>query len=334
MSITLRGSCLKTQSSTAQPKTKLPDNLFSLPAPAFVDTYSETVGVSETDLSPQDRDTLISAIRDGASRMRVIDAIDGRSAINVPVTRLDDQNAIRQPASQFALIDVLARFAPEDDVAFLRHVFARICERQPDKRERLEFEFDLRRGVIDRQTLIRRAVEIARREGANALWDTLADQADSGGNINSDKNYARSLPLGLVYDHDGVETITLVREAPGTGWLIGPDVLRQPLEPFDGGWAVREGWLIVGPKRTLKAGKWRIDIDLLQSPEAIVDLDIVANAGLDVLLRAALCGPFCGSFCLDFLPDHHFSELRIAVRQQAAPSWIRPRKISMHRLAQ
>ena len=150
----IEGSCLKTQSSTAQPKTKLPDNLFSLPAPAFVDTYSETVGVSETDLSPQDRDTLISAIRNGASRMRVIDAIDGRSAANVPVTRLDDQNAIRQPASQFALIDVLARFAPEDDVAFLRHVFARICERQPDKRERLEFEFDLRRGVIDRQTLI------------------------------------------------------------------------------------------------------------------------------------------------------------------------------------
>ena len=82
--------------------------------------------------------------------------------------------------------------------------------------------------------------------------------------------------------------------------------MRQPLEPFDGGWAVREGWLIVGPKRTLKAGKWRIDIDLLQSPEAIVDLDVVANAGLDVLLRAALCGHSCGSFCLDFLPDHHF----------------------------
>jgi hypothetical protein len=318
-----------------QPGAPLPDNLFSLPPPAFVEAWATALGLSEQELTQVDRDNLVGAIRNGTSRLKVIDALHNRGAIPVPAGQRSGAHAIRRASDRFALIENLTRFAPDDDAAFLRYTFVQICDREPSGRERLELEFDLRRGLVDRAAVVKRIVAIAVREGNLALWDTLRPEpeVETAATAAGDQTCARIMPAGLIYDENGLETLTFVREVPGTGWMIGPDVLRQTPKTVDNGWAVHEGWLIVGPKRSLKPGRWRVNLDLVQPQDAIVDVDVVANSGLDVLQRMAICGPFYGSFCVEFRPEHCFSELRMSVREQPGGSpWLRPRNITMQRV--
>jgi hypothetical protein len=311
----------------------LPADLFSLPAPSFIEAFAAALGLSDLELTEQDRDTLVSAIRTGTSRFKVIDALHNRRQIQPGPPRSEAQG-IRRSGQHFVLLENLTQFALDDDGAFLRHAFAQICDREPSHRESVEFEFDLRRGRIDRAAIVKRVVAIARREGKPALWDTLQPTAGEAANP-ADLSFARNMPSGLVYDEAGRETLVFVRELAHGGWSIGPEVLRQPFTAVDGGWRVRSGWLIVGPKRTLSAGVWQINIDALQAPDSMFDVDLVANAGLDVLQRLTVCGPFRGSFAVELRAEHMFCEFRLSVREQAAGEtcWLRPRDISMHRLS-
>jgi hypothetical protein len=275
----------------------------------------------------------VSAIRTGTSRFKVMDALHNRRRIE-PDHHRSQAQGIRRTGKHFVLLENLTRFALDDDATFLRYAFAQICDRDPTHRESVEFEFDLRRSRIDRATVVKRVVAIARRDGRSALWDTLRPDPDAAADP-TDETFARRLPSGLVYDEAGRETLVFVRELAQGGWTMGPDVLRQPMTALDGGWRVRNGWLVVGPKRSLAAGIWRVNIDVLQAPDAMFDVDVVANAGLDVLQRLTICGPFCGSFCVEVRQEHMFCEFRLSVREQAGAdvNWLRPRDISMQRVS-
>jgi hypothetical protein len=327
---------VKSASSVKRPEeiqSSAPADLFSLPAPSFVEAFAKALGLSDDELTEHDRDTLVSAIRSGTSRFKVIDALQNRRQIPQAFER-GQSHAIRRPPTCFALLENLTRFAPDDDAAFLRYAFAQLCDREPSHRESIEFEFDLRRGQIDRTAVVRRVAAIARREGRSALWDTLQPDVPDTQSA-ADPTFARNLPSGLVYDEGGRETLVFVQKRAQGGWSIGPDVLRQPFTVVDDGWSVRDGWLIVGPKRTLAAGVWRVDIDVVQASEAIFDVDVVANSGLDVLQRLTICGSFSGGFCVEFRPEHMFCEFRLSIREQVsnAAYWLKPRKISMQRIS-
>lgn len=304
------------------------EKLFSLPAREFVNAWAAALDLSDDDLPPPDRENLVSSIRAGVSRLRIVAALRRRRPGGVRCLSDRFCNDIRRPPDHLVLIENLTRFAPEDDATFLRHAFDRICGRGPSNTERLEFEFDLRRGAVDRAAAIKNIVSIARREGRSALWDTSHEDAEPNNAAD-----ARVLPAGLLVNEDGRETLVFVREIPQPRqWMVGPEMMRQEIRTADDGWLVEDGWLIAGPKRTLPSGLWQVDLDILQQPTSKLEFDIVANSGLDVIQSMTIAGGFCGSLLVDLQPHHRFVELRILVRSDKQTAWLRPRNISMRRV--
>lgn len=153
--------------------------------------------------------------------------------------------------------------------------------------------------------------------------------------MQDDSSAARTMPAGLSYDLNGQETLIFVREVPGSGWMIGPDLLRQPVNVVDNGWKVSSGWLLVGPKRGFQAGPWRIQIDLVQELNAKLAIQLVANSGLDILQEVTIAGSFTGNLSTEIRAEHRFVELRVKVIDTGSEtSWVRLRDISMVREVQ
>ncbi|NTJ62635.1 hypothetical protein G6M50_31460 [Agrobacterium rhizogenes] len=313
-----------------QPLSALPKDVFSLPAESFVDAWARALDLTEIDLTADDRLSLANAIRGGTNRLRVVDALKARRPVPSSLSGLSGIQALRREPDQFAMVENFVRFAIEDDAAFLRYAFARICGRDPTSAERLGLEFDLRRGVLTRTAVVKRIVAIARRDGQTAYWDTLLPEDDGSARDIADSSSASVTPSGLLVNPDGQAMLVFVREVENIGWMIAPDLLCQPLQLHDGNWSVHSGWLLTGPKRSFAEGDWLLDLDLIQPQTAKLDIEIVANSGLDFLQTMTLVGSFSGTVCVTVKREHRFVELRVRIHERAPEDrWLRPRNISM-----
>ncbi|TXI10035.1 MAG: hypothetical protein E6Q76_04715 [Rhizobium sp.] len=316
-----------------QPLNDLPKDVFSLPAESFVDAWARALDLTESDLTPDDRLSLANAIRGGTNRLRVVDALKAYRPAPSSLRGLSGIQAFRREPDQFAILENFVRFARDDDAAFLRYAFSRICGRDPTSAERLGLEFDLRRGVLSRAAVVKRIVAIARRDGQTAYWDTLLPDNDSEARQPVDLSNASITPSGLLVNADGQAMVVFVREVENVGWMIGPDLLRQPLRIDDGNWSVQSGWLVTGPKRSFAEGDWLLDLDVIQPGAAKLDVEIVANSGLDFLQAITLVGSFSGTVCVNIKREHRFVELRIRIHERAPEDcWLRPRNISMRQV--
>lgn len=317
-----------------QPLSVPPKDVFSLPAESFIEAWAKALDLTESDLSPDDRLSLANAIRGGTNRLRIIDALKARRPTPSPLGGLSGLQALRREPDQFAMVENFVRFAREDDAAFLRFAFSRICGRDPTSAERLELEFDLRRGVLTRTAVVKRIVAIARRDGQTAYWDTLLPETENEARESTDFSNASITPSGLLVNTDGQAMVVFVREVENIGWMIGPDLMRQPLQIKDGNWSVQPGWLLAGPKRSFADGDWLLDVDLIQPQAGKLDIEIVANSGLDFLQTITLVGSFSGTICVAIKREHRFVELRIRIHERSAEdSWLRPRNISMRQVS-
>jgi len=301
--------------------------VFSLDPPAFVDAWVRALSLGSNEFTKVDRDIYVRAIRSGASRLKVVDALYARKyAGRSPLPR-GMPHDISRAQNECVLIENMENFASDDHAAFVRFAFDQICARQPTSRELLKFDFDLRRSAIDRRTAIKSIVRIANDEGRPALWDSLSLEEDK-----DDFTCARTLPTGFVFDEQGRESLLFVRQLSEGGWMVAPDILRQAPKMEERGWLLQEGWVFTGPKRSLRPGCWRVDLNILQQ-DHILQVDLVANSGLDVLQEISICGSFSGSFCVTVASHHRFVELRMLARDSSTPVWINPRNISMHRIS-
>ncbi|MFD9896899.1 hypothetical protein [Mesorhizobium sp. NPDC059025] len=311
----------------------LPNDIFSYPAESFVEAWAAALDLTENELPMADRLDLANAIRKGTSRLRIIDALGARTAtVPAKLYRNTAMHVLTRKPDQFSVIESFTQFAPENDAAFLQYIFTQICDRDPSAGERLSLEFDLRRGVATRSEVVKRVVASAHRDGTTVLWDTLQPTREIEKAQSADPTDARIMPAGLVVDKNGQETLVFVREVENVGWMIGPDLLRQPLSISDNGWNVYPGWLIVGPKRSFTEGLWLLSLDLVQEKNAEIDVEIVANSGLDILQSLTIVGSFSGTVCVGIEHEHRFIELRIRVHERNSKSrWLRPRNIAMQR---
>lgn len=317
-----------------QPLSSLPKDVFSLPAESFIDAWAKALDLTEVDLTADDRLSLANAIRGGTSRLRVVDALKARRPVPQSLNGLSGLHALRREPDQFAMVENFVRFAKDDDPAFLRHAFSRICGRDPTSAERLGMEFDLRRGVLKRRDVVKRIVAIARRDGKTAYWDTLLPEDDDDTHDLPDASNANITPSGLLVNPDGQAMLVLVRELENVGWMIAPDLLCQPLQINDGNWTVQSGWLLTGPKRSMAEGDWLLDLDIIQPQTAKLDIEIVANSGLDFLQVMTLVGSFSGTVCMAIKREHRFIELRVRIHERSPEDrWLRPRNISMRRVS-
>jgi hypothetical protein len=301
--------------------------VFSLAPAAFVDAWARALALTDAEFTEADRDVYARAIQSGTGRLRIVDALYSRKWARPSPLGGVAAHDICGVQDQFVLIENLQNFAPDDHAAFLRYAFRQICARDPASTELLAYDFDLRRGVLDRRSAIKKIVRLANKEGRPALWDSLDLEEDK-----SDPTCARTLPTGFAYDEQGRESLIFVRGLPEGGWMVAPDILRQSPKMEQRGWMLREGWILTGPKRSLRPGTWQVDLDILQQDQ-VLQVDVVANSGLDVLQDISICGPFAGSFRVDVASHHRFVELRMLVREPGESVWINPRNISMHRVS-
>lgn len=301
--------------------------VFSLAPAAFVDAWARALALTEAEFTEADRDLYARAIQGGTGRLRIVDALYSRKWARPSPLGGVTAHDISGTQDQFVLIENLQHFAPNDHAAFLRYAFKQICARDPASTELLAYDFDLRRGVLDRRSAIKKIVRLANQEGRPALWDSLDLEEDR-----SDPTCARTLPTGFAYDEKGRESLIFVRAIPEGGWMVAPDILRQSPKMEQRGWVLRDGWILTGPKRSLRPGTWRVDLDILQEDQ-VLQVDVVANSGLDVLQEISICGAFAGSFCVTVASHHRFVELRMLARDGGEAVWIDPRNISMHRIS-
>ena len=301
--------------------------VFSLPPAAFVDAWARALALSEKEFTPSDRDIFVRAAQTGSSRLKIVDALYARKWVSRSVQNDRHAHDICRVDDHFVVLENLEKFTPDNDANFVGYAFRQVCAREPTSTELLTFDFDLRRGAVDRRATIKKIVRIANLEGRPALWDSLSLEEDA-----SDPTCARTMPTGFAYDEEGRESLIFVRELPQGGWMVAPDILQQLPKVEQRGWLIEQGWLLTGPKRSVRPGCWRVDLNILQNDNVLL-LDLVANSGLDVLQQISICGSFSGSFCVTLASHHRFIELRLLARDSSTDWWINPRNISMHRIA-
>jgi hypothetical protein len=306
---------------------------FLLPPEKFVVRCAELIGLPEREFNQDDASRLVAALRNGVSRLQVADVMMRRKAPHLTIPGSTPPTALLREPDCFAVVDLFVQYAPEDDAAFLNYAFRRICEREPTPRERLEFEFDLRRRVITRIEVIKRIVQTRRDEGYEAAWDVLFDKP---GEVGEEAGPARALLSfsGEMRDEAGREHLVVVRHAPGVGWLFAQNLWRQPYNPLAdaSGWKLHPGWVLTGPKRTLPSGEWRMNLDLIQPVDGRLDVEICANSGLDRILSLTLEGPCAGAMRFRLMPWHLFVEVRIFKPEQDPElCWMHLRDLSLVR---
>jgi hypothetical protein len=221
--------------------------VFSLAPSAFVDAWARALALTDREYTALDRETFVRAIQTGTNRLKIIDALYARKRACQSPLGSGMANDICRPQDQFVLMEHLERFAPDDHAAFVRYAFAQICVRGPTPTELLSFDFDLRRGSLERRAAIKKIVRIANQEGRAAIWDSLDLEQDK-----SDPTCARTLPTGFGYDEEGRESLIFVRTLAEGGWMVAPDILRQSPKMDQKGWMVQEGWILAGPKHLLR----------------------------------------------------------------------------------
>jgi hypothetical protein len=289
---------------------------FLLGAEAFVERCIAAYADDPSELSAGERAALADAIRAGRPRIEVVEVVRRRfSPLQFPAER-PKVSGIAGHWSQFVVSDLLERFAPDDDEAFVRQVYAQTLDRSPSPIDVLEATFDLKSGSISRSELIQRLA--ARSPACRTSADKLA--TNSGALAAA---WAKMSPEGMFQ-------FRMIEFDRAGGWSVAPDMWLQPTQTIDGALKLNEGWVLLGPKRSFPAGSWQLVIDLIQPARANLVIDVVANSGLDVLVKLDLTGPAQLAVPFTIQPWHNFIEVRLMKpAEEESYRWLKPRQLEL-----
>lgn len=304
---------------------------YLLPPEDFVQHTIVKLGLSNGEITAREAATLVRALHDGLTRIEVAQVLATRRYGSAARCNSPTTNHVLQNAVPFLLLDALARYAPEDDDAFLTYAYERILARQLTALERVRTGFDLRRKILTRQDILHNAVSIAQAHGSKIFWDTQTSptMADSA----SPPATGRVSSSALHRDADGAMTFVICTENSSGKWTIADGMWWPEVPIKDGAWQISEGWVLLGPKRSFPTGEWRLDLDLQQTTGSVMEVDVIANSGLDTLLTIRLEGAIYGGFRFVIQPQHFFLEVRIKnVSKDGAPSWFAPRNVALVRV--
>jgi hypothetical protein len=277
--------------SSASTSRALTSEDFLLGAEAFVDRCVTAFNVnSETNgLSASERAMLVESLRAGRSRLEIVDVIRQQFVPAFWKTSRPSMNEFEQRWSTFVNVDLLELYAPDDDEAFVRQVFAQTLGRPPSMIEGFEGLFDLKQ--ITRRDFIAR---IAARSPACRLS---SDRADLG--------------PGASLSTSGKRQFRLLTATQTGEYLLAPGVWMQTAPSVDDGLQVSEGFVLTGPKLGFEPGIWTLGVDLIQPDAALLAIDIVANGGIDRLLDVSIAGSARMTLAFKIESWHHFVEVRL-----------------------
>lgn len=278
---------------------------FLVSAEEFVRRCAKSVGAA--DLEPVEVELLATAIRNGASKLDVLDVLIARIDPLDPRLSRPNPSALTREIDSFVVADLLERYSADDDREFARFAYDKILGEAPAGEE-----LDAAQGQLLRSTDRRGFLEtLVARKLSRGYRAEISPQREL------DQPQGQGLrPIGgAVLQPNGHRIFIVVRHEPGMGWATGDNVLVNA-SIQDGKWKTHSGWVVVGPKRSFQSGLWRLNVHLIQPKDAAVVLDVVANAGMDVLAKASLLGSANLSLRLDIKDWHHFIEVRLFKPQE------------------
>ena len=296
---------------------------FLVTADEFVRRCAKAVGLN--DLSPVEVNVLSDAIQKGKHRLDILDILMSKVDPEDPRLTRPNPKFVMREVDSFIIADLLEKYAPDDDREFARFAIDRILGGNPT-----DDELDAAQGELwlkpDRRAFLEgpRGAENGPRPNA-PRYPHAPPRGKSGG--------IHRLG-GVAVQPAGQKHVVVVRHEPGVGWTAAANVQVSVADVEQVGWKTREGWVIAGPKQQFPPGLWRLDVHILQPEDAVIVLDVVANAGIDILAKATLLGPARFSVRVDIRDWHHFIELRLfKPRQPEAAHRLDIRNLSFTRLS-
>lgn len=274
---------------------------FLVSAEEFVKRCATAVGLTE--ISPIDVEILAKAIRNGTSKLDILDVLMNRAdPLDARLSR-PNPSAVTREIDSFVVVDLLERYSIDDDREFARFAYDKILGEAPNDEELDAAQAYLLRSA-DRYSFLETLV--ARKISRGQRAEISSKRAPS------DHEPAQRLRHigGNLLALNGETTFVVVRHEPGMGWAAGDNV-QVNASIRDGKWKPNLGWFVVGPKKSFVPGLWRLNVHLIQPKGATIILDVVANAGIDVLTRATLLGSANLGLRLDIKSWHHFLEVRL-----------------------
>jgi hypothetical protein len=294
---------------------------FLVTADEFVRRCAKAVGLN--DLSPVEVHTLSEAIRKGKHRLDIVDILIAKVDPEDPRLTRPNPKFVMREVDSFVIADLMEKYAPDDDREFARFAIERILGGNA-----ADDELDAAQGELwlrpDRRAFLG---ELAARKMSRGQRAEISARAAAG-------ETSQIHRLGGVAVQPAGQTRVVVRHEPGVGWTAAANVQVSVTDVEKDGWKTHEGWVVAGPKQPFPPGLWRLDVHILQPEDAVIVLDVVANAGIDVLAKATLLGPARFSVRVDIRDWHHFIELRLfKPRQPEAAQRLDIRNLSFTRLS-
>lgn len=295
--------------------TGMPPHLMSLPAEAFVRAAVDHLNVPS--ITQRDISILTQTIFQGVNKLRVWETLEARAQSRAARSAPRAPTALVRPDDMLAVEEVLTGHAPEDDVVFLEYAFHRLIGRAPELYERLALQRDLAEGAADRSAVIASLVQLAFGEDKVPVVARL----DGAGQfvLVSGKCSERLLLLHRMLD----------------GELAAADgCLTAAARMVKDGLTLEPGLIFLGPKRSLRAGLWRLNVDWYQSADSVITIAATANAGVEPLFSMTLGGPAVFSSEFRVLPEHLVVEVAVYAERhtpaEEARAWtVNPRDLSL-----
>lgn len=304
--------------STPRDSATIPAALLTLPAASFVRAAIDTLGATSVTL--RDADALTQSIMQGVNKSTIWAAIQAR-ATGVPAGPPPIlPTALVRPDDEIALEEVLTGHAPNDDAIFLDYAAYRLMGRDLQMHERLSLQERLN-GGSSRSDLIREIVDISRAEGRNPIVARMGGDA----------------PFSLI-SAERRERLVLMLSLGESGLIVADECLTDNVAYKADGLALTNGLIFAGPKKSLRAGRWRLNVNWEQHRESAVCFEATMNGGSEKLFAMTFAGQ--ANFSCEFvaLPEHLVFELLIfAVRkgEADAATWIvKPHEVSLTWIAE
>lgn len=293
-------------------KTAVPADMIALSGDAFVKEAIRRLDL-EAQIGVREQHAMAQTIFRGVNKSRIWEALTARNE-NRPMEAAPVlMTALIRADDEVAIEEVLVDHASEDDAIFIEYAYFRLVGRDPELSERARLQAALGAGEIDRHQAVLDIMDVARAEGRNPIV----------AQMNNDQ------PFSLV-GTERQERQVLVKRFSPREYLIAEGGLQGATLEGEG-IRLHGGLALVGPKRPLKPGIWRLKLDWSQDPDAAILIEITANAGAEKILQVELAGTALCNLQFRVKPEHIISEVLIhGLHKGRGEDWIvRPREVSL-----
>jgi hypothetical protein len=277
---------------------------FLLPPDSFVDRCVQAFGLADQ-LGPDEKAHLAAALEGGAMKLALAGMLHDRAYPDAPSLLARRSGAIRRPEDEAILVELLERFAPTNDHAFLTEAYRQVIGAPPSPADEIEGLHALSSQRLTRRALIE---SLATRNPAITL---------------------SAAPHATGLSPAGKPRLLLAQGLPDGSLIVAPDAWKQPPQPNeDGALQLVEGDVLASPKQDLPAGPWLLHAHVVQGPAAELIVEVTANSGLDRLATLHLVGTSALTLRLTIEPHHHFIAIHVRKPPQDAPqNWLRLRDL-------